>query len=296
LRVRYELPGPPPLVSIIIPTRNGIQLLRRCISSIREKTTYGPYEIIVVDNQSTDPETLAYLDGLKSDGIADILSYDAPFNYSAINNHAVRVTRGALLCLLNNDIEVIGADWLGEMVSQAIRPEIGAVGALLYYPDDTIQHAGVIVGLSGCADHLYAGAPRGTKGMMGRACVVQNLSAVTAACLVIRKDIYTAVGGFDESNLPVSFNDVDFCLRVLERGYRNLWTPFAELYHHESATRGREHALGKLDDAANEEAYLRERWPRFMERDPAYNPNLTLGDKWPRQGADPRIRRPWLVD
>lgn len=295
LRVRYAQPEPPPLVSIIIPTRNGLHLLHRCIDSIRERTTYAPYEIIVVDNQSNDPATLAYFEELASIGSARILKYDAPFNYADINNFAVRSARGSLLCLLNNDIEVIGADWLGEMVSQAMQPGIGAVGALLYYPDDTIQHAGVIVGMSGCADHPYAGAPRSTFGMMGRARLVQNLSAVTAACLVIRKDIFDAVGGLDAEHLPVSFNDVDFCLRVMERGYRNLWTPYAELYHHESASRGPEDSPVKIERARNEAAYMHARWPKFMENDPAFNPNLSLGDKWPRQGADPRVPRPWLA-
>lgn len=295
LRIRYALPEPPPLVSIIIPTRNGQQLLKRCIDSIHEKTAYASYEIIIVDNQSDDPASLAYFAELALSGDAHVLKYDAPFNYADINNRAAHTARGSLLCLLNNDIEVISADWLGEMVSQAMRPEIGAVGALLYYPDDTIQHAGVIVGMSGCADHPYAGTSRGCTGMMGRACLVQNLSAVTAACLVIRKEIYSAVGGFDAENLPVSFNDVDFCLRVIELGYRNLWTPFAELYHHESASRGPEDTPAKQKRAKNEAAYMRKRWPQFMENDPAFNPNLSLGDKWPRQGANPRVRKPWLT-
>ncbi len=295
LRVHRAPPKPPPLVSILVPTRNGMQLLRRCIDSLIERTAHTHYEIIVIDNQSNDLTTLAYLDELASSGIARVLKYDAPFNYSAINNYAARQAHGSLLCLLNNDIEVIGEDWLGEMVSQAVRPEIGAVGALLYYPDDTIQHAGTIVGLSGCADHLYAGSPRGTTGMMGRVCLVQNFSAVTAACLVIRKEIFDAVGGFDSEHLPVSFNDVDFCLRVIELGYRNLWTPFAELYHHESASRGPEDSPAKLQRVRKERTYMRTRWPQFMKNDPAFNPNLSLDDKRPRQGADPRIQKPWLA-
>lgn len=296
LRVRFAIPEPPPLVSILIPTRNGLHLLQRCLDSVRKKTSYAHYEIIVVDNQSNDPATLTYLDKLASVGSVRVLEYDAPFNYAAINNFAARVARGDLLCLLNNDIEVIDAGWLDEMVSHAARPEIGAVGALLYYPDNTIQHAGVIIGMSGCADHPYAGQPRGTTGMMGRARLVQNLSAVTAACLVIRKEIYDAVGGFDAEHLPISFNDVDFCLRVIEHGYRNLWTPYAELYHHESASRGPEDTPAKVERACNEAAYMRVRWPQFIKNDPAFNPNLSLSDKWPRHGANPRVRVPWLPD
>lgn len=295
LRVQYELPHPRPLVSIIIPTRNGLHLLQRCIKSVVEKTTYESFEIIVVDNQSDDSDTLIFLESLKQNRIARVLSYDAPFNYSAINNYASKYANGELICLLNNDIEVIGSDWLGEMVSQAIRTEIGAVGALLYYPDDTIQHAGVIVGMSGCADHIYSGAMRGTEGMMHRACSVQNFSALTAACLVVRKSVFDGAGGFDELNLPVAFNDVDFCLRIMEQGYRNLWTPFAELYHHESATRGAENTQEKLSRLQGEISFMRFRWAHLMGYDPAFNLNLSLDNKWPRQGAEPRVDHPWLT-
>lgn len=288
-RVRYAVSDPAPLVSIVIPTRNGLQLLPRNIDSITQKTSYRPYEIIIVDNQSDDTEVLDYLKRLETIGAARILRYDHPFNYSAINNFAVDAARGSFLCLMNNDVEVITEEWLEEMVGQAARPEIGAVGAMLYYPNNTIQHAGVILGLGGVAGHPYAGMPRGFGGYFTRARLVQNLSAVTGACLVVRKTIYQDVGGMDENNLPVAFNDVDFCLRLLERGYRNLWTPFAEFYHHESYSRGRDDTKEKQRRFQKEVAYMRERWSSLLEKDPAYNPNLSLDKSWPMLAFPPRI-------
>lgn len=292
-RIRPTTPSPAPLVSIVIPTRNGLPLLRRCIESLREKTRYSCYEILVVDNQSDDSEMLGYLNQIAAAGIARVLRYDFPFNYSALNNFAVRAARGSFLCLMNNDIEVISEDWLDEMVGQAARPEIGVVGSKLYYPDDTIQHAGVILGMGGIAGHLYSGVGRYSGGYMTRLLLVQNISAVTAACLVVRKDIYEEVGGLDEKNLPVAFNDVDFCLKLLERGYRNLWTPYAELYHHESATRGPENTPEKKLRFQREVAYMQARWGYLLERDPAHNPNLTLDNSWPYLASAPRVNKPW---
>lgn len=293
-RVRYSLPSPAPLVSIIIPTRNSLDLLRSCIKSLLEKTQYPNYEILIVDNQSHDTHTIDYLNKIVADGIARVLHYDFPFNYSAINNFAVDATLGSYLCLMNNDIEVISEDWLDEMVAQAARPGIGAVGPKLYYPDDTIQHAGVILGMGsvGIAGHIYARAGRHSSGYMRRLLLVQNLSAVTAACLVVRKSLYQEIGGLDAKNLPVAYSDVDFCLRLLELGYRNLWTPFAELYHHESATRGPEDTPEKLKRFQQESAYMRRRWGQLLDNDPAYNPNLALDSAWPDL-APPRIEKPW---
>ncbi len=231
LRVRYPVPQPAPLVSVIIPTRNGLDLLRQCLSSMRAKTDYANYEIVIVDNQSDDPATLDYLAGLQSEGAARVLRYDKPFNYAAINNFAATEAAGDFLCFLNNDIEVTGSEWLAEMVSQAARPEIGAVGARLLYPDGRLQHGGVITGLGGVAGHAMKYLSGESKGYNGRAVLVQNYSAVTAACMVVRRDVFAQVAGFDAENLGVAFNDVDLCLRIRELGYRNLWTPFAELYH-----------------------------------------------------------------
>jgi len=282
-RIKHAPPDRPALISLLIPTRNRVEILRPCIESILRITTYPCYEVIVIDNGSDDPATLAYLDEVAArDTRVRILRDDGPFNYSALNNHAVREARGELLALVNNDITPISPDWLEEMASQALRPGIGAVGAMLYYPDDKIQHAGVILGIAGpkrengVAGHAFKGLPRGHEGGMSRLLLVQNYSAVTAACLVVRKSVYEEVGGLDEACLAIGFNDVDFCLRVLKAGYRNLWTPFAELYHHESASRGADDAPEKIARAEREAAYMRATWGPLLDKDPAYNPNLTL--------------------
>jgi GT2 family glycosyltransferase len=263
-------------VSLIIPTRNSHGVLRVCIDSIREKTTYSNYEIIVVDNGSDDPESLYYFRELEYHGIARILRYDKPFNYSAINNFAVAHARGELVGLINNDMEVISPGWLDEIVSLALLPGTGCVGAKLYYPNETIQHAGVILGLGGVAGHSHKHAPRIRRGYFGRLHLVQNISAVTAACLIVRKSIYEEVGGLDADNLAVAFNDVDFCLRVTQAGYTNAWTPHAELYHHESLSRGAEDSPEKQKRFEGEVLYMKARWGDKLMRDPYYSPNLTL--------------------
>jgi O-antigen biosynthesis protein len=274
-RVRWPLPALPPKVSLIIPTRDRVELLRKCVDSIVTHTDYPDFELMVVDNRSSDREALAYLEELSGRDRVRVLRHDAPFNYSEINNWAVRQCDGDIVGLVNNDIEVISTDWLREMASQACRPEIGAVGAMLYYPNDTIQHAGVVLGVHGVAAHLYAGQPKGFPGHGARALVAQELSAVTGACLLVRKCVYEQVGGLDES-LRVAFNDIDFCLRVKAAGYRNIWTPFAELYHHESATRGQEDTDEKKARFADEVALMQGRWGNLLLNDPAYNPNLSL--------------------
>lgn len=279
-RIKYPLPSPAPSVSLIIPTHNGYELLRTCIDSIRSRTDYPHYEIIVVDHNSDDPTILKYFTKLESDGVK-VMRYTGAFNFSAINNFAANVAEGQHLAFLNNDLEAIESGWLREMVSQSARPEIGAVGAMLYYPNDTVQHAGVILGIGGLngspsvAGHAFKDAPRDSEGQRNRLRLVQNYSAVTAACLVIRKAIFEEVGGFDEARLAVAFNDIDFCLKVRRAGYRNVWTPFAELYHHESASRGIEDSPDKLERFAGEIATMRDRWGPVLDHDPAYNPNLT---------------------
>ncbi len=296
-RVRYALPDVLPLVSLIIPTRNGLHLIRQCIQSVLEKTTYLNYEILIVDNGSDDPATLEYFKSLQAETKVRILRDDRPFNYSALNNEAVKIARGELVALLNNDIEVISPDWLSEMVSHALRPGIGAVGARLWYPNDTLQHGGILLGLGGVANHAHYKAMRGMLGYFCRASLTQGFSAVTAACLVIRKSIYEEVGGLNETDLHIAFNDVDFCLRVREAGYRNLWTPFAELYHHESATRGTEDTPEKQARFAKEVAYMNRRWGDQLLQDPAYSPNLTLDHQdfslaWPPRIEPPGVRKP----
>lgn len=275
-RVRWPVPAPAPKVSLIIPTRDRLDLLQRCIESIFEKTSYKNYEIVVVDNQSSEPRAIDYLQEISALPNVRVLKYDAPFNYSAINNYAVSCCDSMVIGLINNDVEVISADWLDELVAHAMRDGVGAVGAMLYYPDDTIQHAGVVLGVLGVANHFYLGQPRGYPGHGARALVAQNVSAVTAACLLVRRTRFIEVGGLDEKQLPVAFNDVDLCLKLLEAGYRNVWTPFAELYHHESASRGREDTPERQARFASEVAYMRERWGEKLDNDPAYNPNLTV--------------------
>lgn len=274
-RVKYGLPSPVPKVSLIVPTRDKLDLLRVCVSSILEITAYDNYEIVIVDNGSEEQATLDYFASIVSDERVRVLPYPYPFNYSAINNYAVEHTDASIVGLVNNDIEAISSGWLDEMVSQAVRPGIGAVGALLYYPDDTVQHGGVVTGIGGVAGHVHHGLPRGSSGYFSRMALVQNLSCVTAACLVIRRDVFLEVGGLDEG-LRVAFNDVDFCLRVRKAGYRNLWTPFAELYHHESASRGYEDTPEKVARFQSECNFMFERWGESLDYDPAYNPNLTL--------------------
>jgi glycosyltransferase involved in cell wall biosynthesis len=275
-RVHYALPDILPLVTLIIPTRNGLQLIRQCVESILKKTNYPNYEILIIDNGSDDAATLQYLHELNSEARVRIIRDNRPFNFSALNNNAVKLAQGEFIGLLNNDVEVISPDWLSEMISIALQPQIGAVGAKLWYPNETLQHGGIIIGLGGIAGHLHGHLPRHKHGYFGRACCIQNLLAVTAACLIIRKSIYEEVGGLEEKNLQVAFNDVDFCLRVREAGYHNVWTPYAELYHHESATRGYENTPEKRARFTKEIEYMRLRWGDLLLNDPAYNPSLTL--------------------
>ncbi|MEB0110431.1 glycosyltransferase family 2 protein [Variovorax sp. RTB1] len=290
-RTRYVLPDELPLVSIIIPTRNGLDLMRQCIQSIDKKTTYGRYEIIIVDNGSDDPAALAYFANLAERANVRVLRDERPFNYSALNNAAVAAARGDVIALVNNDIEVMSPDWLSEMVSIALQPGVGAVGARLWYPGMALQHGGVVLGLGGLACHAHKDLPRGLNGYAGRAALIQSFSAVTAACLVVRKAVYQQVGGLDELHLTVAFNDVDFCLRLREAGYRNVWTPYAELLHHESATRGDDMAPDKRKRFEREIAYMKSRWADVIANDPAYSPNLTLDAEDFSYAWPPRVER-----
>ncbi|QBY51570.1 glycosyltransferase family 2 protein [Cupriavidus oxalaticus] len=279
-RPRWPVPAPPPLVSLIVPTRDGYDILRTCIESILQKTSYPNYEILIVDNQSTCPQTLAYMAEICADasrsGRVRLLQFDFPFNYSAINNFAAKEARGSILGLINNDVEVINADWLTEMVSHAVRPDIGCVGAKLYYPDRTIQHAGVVLGIGGVAGHSHKYLPGHADGYFGRLLAIHNVSAVTGAALLVRRAVFDLVGGLDQETLKVAFNDVDFCIKVRDAGFRNLWTPFAELFHHESKSRGTDETEDKRKRFALECEVMQERWGSALSRDPFYNPNLTL--------------------
>jgi GT2 family glycosyltransferase/glycosyltransferase involved in cell wall biosynthesis len=277
VRIRWPLPSKvPPLVTLIILTRNCGKLLMGCVNSIRHNTSYPCVEILIVDNGSDDPVVLSFLDDLESNGHARVLRDARPFNFATLNNAAISQACGTILGFVNNDIEVIHDDWLRELVSQAVRPEIGVVGCKLWYPNDTIQHAGVILGIGGVAGHAFVGLPRGNHGYGNRAALVQNLSAVTGACLFMRRSIFQEIGGFDEA-FAVAFNDVDLCLRVQSRGYRNLWTPYAELYHYESASRLSDaSSLEKQARLSREADMMRQRWGALLQRDPAYNCHLSL--------------------
>lgn len=275
-RVRYHLPRVAPKVSIIIPTRNRQDLLHLCIDSILTKTTYPDYEIIVMDNGSDEAETLAYLESLRTLANVRVIRDDSPFNYSALNNKAAAIAKGTVLCLLNNDIEVISPDWLEEMVAVLMQDNAGIVGAKLYYPDNTLQHAGVILGVGGVANHAFKSAPRDQLLYFGRSHLMQSLSAVTGACLLIKKAVFDSVGGLNAEDLAVAFNDVDLCLKVRQAGYRIVWTPFAELYHHESVSRGQEDTPEKWQRFIQEVNYMEKTWEGLLLQDPAYNPNLTL--------------------
>jgi GT2 family glycosyltransferase len=281
LQVRYPVPTPAPLVSIVICTRNQYTLLQTCIESITRRTRYPHYNIIIVDNGSDEARTMAYLERLpRQDPRVRVIRDDSPFNYAALNNMAVAHAPGELVALLNNDIEVIDGDWLEEMVGHALRPDVGCVGAKLLYPDETVQHAGVLVGggkdaPSTVAAHYLRGIPGEAPGYANRAIVTHQLTAVTAACLVIRKATFLQVGGLDGEHLAVTYNDVDFCLRVGELGLRHVWTPHARLYHHESVSRGRDASSKNLARFLPELAYMEKRWAARLQGDPCYNPNLS---------------------
>jgi glycosyltransferase involved in cell wall biosynthesis len=276
-RVRYRIKDNP-LVSIVIPFKDKPELLDMCINSILKKSTYQNYEIIGISNNSTNAETFEMMQQLEAkDSRVSFYEYNVPFNYANINNHAVNLySKGEHILLLNNDIEVIAPEWIEAMLEHSQREEIGCVGAKLYYPNDTIQHAGIIMGLGGYAGHSHKMYPRGSEGYFNRLNAIQNVSAVTAACLMVKKRIYQEVGGMDEINFKVAYNDVDFCLRVLEKGYRNLFTPYAELYHHESISRGYETTPEKIARFQKEKDALSARHSEILNNgDPFYNPNLT---------------------
>jgi GT2 family glycosyltransferase len=284
-RVIYHLRPPLPLVSIIIPTRDQAALLQRCLTSLRQKTDYAPIEMVIVDNGSTKPETQAFLQDLALDPRIQIVTDDAEFNFSRLINHGVRIARGEILAFVNDDIETDKPDWLREMVSHAIRPEVGAVGARLWYPDGRLQHAGVVLGLHGVARHAFQRFLPQPVAVMNRTFILsQNYSAVTAACMVLRKTVFDDVGGFDE-NLPNNFNDVDFCLRLRERGWQIIWTPYADLIHQESASRGRHSDSAERAQLLHDMAYLQEKWGEQLRNDPFYSPNLSDSDAfalaWP---------------
>lgn len=274
LRYRFQLTKKPS-ISIIIPTRDQSEVLRRCIDSILERSSYPNYEIVIIDNASHQLETHQYFEEMVIDSPVRRISFDGPFNYSAINNYGASQVKSDLLLFLNNDTQVITPGWLEELAAFAMHPEIGAAGARLLFPDDTLQHAGVIVGLKGVADHVLKGLPAASPGYMGLAKTTKNVSALTAACLMTRRELFEGAGGFDAQNLPVAFNDVDYCLKLRKQGLRLVWTPYAELYHYESISRGLDISIEKENRLHQEITYMFGCWPTQIGHDPYYNPNLS---------------------
>jgi O-antigen biosynthesis protein len=292
-RVVYALPEPPPRVTMIIPTKDHTHLLQALIRSL-DKTDYPDLELVIVSNNTSAPEALRYLAKLKQDPRVKFVSYPHQYNFSSINNLGVRNATGSVLALLNDDVEGLHPDWLKDMVGYALQPDVGIVGCKLYYPDWRIQHAGVILGIGGIAGHLHKYMPRDWPGRMGhRAIVAQSLSAVTAACVVLRKELYVEAGGLDEA-IGVNFNDVDLCIRVRDLGYRNVYTPYAELLHKESATRGLNETPEKQTIFEREIKLMRSRWGDALLNDPYYNPNLSLRSENEALAIPPRAVKPWL--
>ncbi|HAX27631.1 MAG TPA: glycosyl transferase, partial [Alteromonas macleodii] len=269
-------PNTNPLVSLIIPTKNGKALVKACIESILEKTTYKNYEILLIDNGSDEQESIEYFDYLDTLNKVRVLRYPAPFNYSAINNFGVEHAKGSILGLVNNDIEVISPNWLTYMVGYVERESVGCVGAKLLYSDTRIQHAGVVLGYGGGAGHAHKNFPRSHAGYLNRIVATNNYSAVTAACLLVKRAHFDAVHGLNEKNLSVAFNDVDFCLKVKSLGVQNVYCAEAELFHHESVSRGLDISPEKAARFNRELSFLQTTWRAFIKCDPAYNPNLTL--------------------
>lgn len=275
LRAHWPLPETLPRVSLIVPTRDQYKLLHVCIEGLLNETDYPNLEIIVVDNQSSDPETLAYFEAIKKRGVV-LLEHPYPFNYSTINNRAASIATGELIGLVNNDIEIIEGDWLKEMVAQLYRPGVGAVGAKLLWPNRMVQHGGVVVGINGLAAHTGNNLEQRDAGYLGMNQITRRQSAVTAACLLLRKSVFDGVEGLDEHAFPVAFNDVDLCLRIQRQGMHMIWSASAELIHAESASRGKDSTPEKNARANREQAAFAQRWTEHSFNDPYYAPALSL--------------------
>ena len=278
-RLKRSIPNQPK-ICLVIPFKDKGALLQRCLESIFHKTDYHNYEIILINNQSTEAETFKYLEKIQKNPLVTVHDFNKEFNYSEIINFGVDQAKSNYILCLNNDIEVINSAWLSAMVEHIQRAEVGVVGAKLFYPDDTIQHAGVIIGLGGSVGHAFQFFPRDHGGYADFLHVTRNCSAVTGACMLFKKDLFRRVGGFDARHFPINYNDIDFCLKIRELGYLVVWTPYAQLYHLESATRGLKHLMSHLKSPlygsfAAETAHFQKRWGRYIEHDPYYNPNLT---------------------
>lgn len=287
-RVRYQPPAQWPCVSVVIPTRDRPELLEKCMSTVLAETDYPDLEFLIVDNGTTDPQALAWLDRFAADPRVRVIRDDSPFNYSALNNLAVAQSSGSVICLMNNDIEVTDAGWLRQMVTSLLQPGVGVVGGRLYYPDGTLQHAGVIVGLGGTAGHIFRGQQRGDTHYMHRPMLRQEFSAVTAACLLTRKEVYDQLEGLD-TGFAVAFNDIDYCLRARKRDWKVVYDPHVEMVHHESASRGRDRTPEQKARLSSEKARLINRHADFIAHDPAYSPNLTIEHEDASLAPSPRV-------
>lgn len=263
-----------PKISVIVATRDKLELLQACMDGLLHKTDYPALEIVVADNQSQETETLAYLDAIRSDPRVKVVRWPHPFNYSAINNFAVTQASGEYLCLLNNDIEVLHPEWLRAMVREGVQPGVGAVGARLLYPDRSIQHAGVVIGMGNAAGHAHRALPEGEPGYFAQAYITRGASAVTAACLLVKKSNFDLVGGLDEKCLAVAYNDVDFCLKLRLHGLSNIYAPDATLIHHESKSRGLDFSAENFDRYMNELAIFQKRWSTCLYIDPWHHQGL----------------------
>ena len=276
-RVKYKIKGEP-LISILIPNKDHVSDLRKCIVSIQEKTSYPNYEIIVIENNSEEEKTFQYYQLLEKRQNIRVVRWNGKFNYSAINNFGYTFAKGEYILLLNNDTEVISVDWLQEMLMYAQRGDVGAVGAKLYYPDNTVQHGGIVLGVGGVAAHLHCNRQKEDPGYMGRLIYAQDLTAVTAACMMLPRKVWEETGGLDES-FEVTFNDVDLCMRIRQKGYLIVFTPYAELYHYESKSRKADDTPEKRARFVGEVERFQARWAKELEAgDPYYNPNFSLDD------------------
>ncbi len=292
-RIERSIPEPPPLVSLVVLTRDRVALLSNCVNGLLEKTAWPNLELIIIDNGTVEASALAYIEAISGDPRVRVFRRPGDFNFSELNNFGVEQAKGEYLGLLNNDISVINPDWLTEMVSHLQRPEVGIVGAKLLYENETVQHAGVIIGLGGVAGHGLRHAPRNYPGYDDRLVLCQQLSCVTAACLLTKKSVYQAVGGLDDINLRIAFNDVDYCLKVREQGWKIIWTPFAELYHLESASRGFDLSKENINRWKAEYNFMRNKWRDVLEYDPFYNLNLSIADEEFALAQPPRLVHPW---
>jgi len=292
-QVEYPLPSPAPKVTVIIPTALKLEFVQACMGSVLRDTTYPNVEFIVATDRSRvlTAAQRRFLDELKADARVRLLINDElPFNYSRTNNRAVAQSDAAIICFLNDDVELITRDWLEKLVARVLQEGVGAVGAMLYYPTGTIQHAGVILGMGGVAGHPFLNLPRGKKGYFGRAILEQDLSCVTAACMVARRAAFDGVGGFNE-DLAIAFNDVDLCMRLRQKGWRIIWTPAVEMYHHESMSVGKHNAPHRHTLFQHEVELMREKWGDWLERDPFFNPNLSLASLQYNLAFPPRVSK-----